>query len=122
MVIRMNLLVAPQLLTQNLPRAIRQHLIRVHVQAHTRARLKHIHNKVLMVLPIEHLLRRLRNRLPLLRSNQPKLSIRLSRRQLDHRQRPNQKPVRPQSADRKISNRAGRLRSVKRFGRNFNST
>ena len=120
MVIRMNLRIAPQRLTQNLIRPVRQHLIRIHMQAHTRTRLKHIHHKMLMMLPVQHLLRRPTIASPCSSVINPNSRFASAAASFTIASARIKNGLAFIPADRKIPHRPRSLRPIKRLRRNLN--
>ena len=127
MVIRMHPLVPPQRrrfvgalrARDDLVRPIRNHLIRVHVEADARAGLKDIDDKLRVPPPVDHLLRRRHNRIRPLRAHHAQLAVGLRRRALHHPRRANQRRMRAHAADRVVLHRPRRLRAIHRPGRDL---
>ena len=120
MVVGVDLLVAAELLAEDLAGAVGQHLVGVHVQAHARSRLKDVDDEVLVVLAVEDLLRSLSDGSSLLRRDEAKLLIRLRGSELDHRQRADEERARLEATDREVRDGAGGLGSVEGMFRYFN--
>jgi len=78
--IRMNRLLAPHHPAGNLNRPVRDHLVDVHVRLRPTARLPYPQRKMLVQLPRNHLVRRLRNQPRLLPWQLPQILIHQRRR------------------------------------------
>ncbi len=118
MIVRMADFVLPALPSQQLDRAIRDHLVRVHVERDARPGLVNVHNELIVQFAGNHLFGRLNDRSRPFPVDEPQFAIRRRRRLLDHPDRLDQFRVRPIAADREILQRPRRLNAVIHVRRN----
>ncbi|CUS31307.1 hypothetical protein COMA2_10033 [Candidatus Nitrospira nitrificans] len=100
---------------EQLRRAVRDHLVRVHIGGRAGPRLKNIHRKFRIQFAVDHFGRRQFDRLGRLFVQQAKGVIHRRGGPLDHPHGPNHSPWHAQRTDREILDRARGLHSVVRL-------
>src|SRR5437764_12210050 len=107
---------------EDLARAIREHLVHVHVRLRAAARLPHRQRELAVVLAGDHLVRRLDDRLRLFRIERLEVEVHLRCRPLHLRERPDQLRRHLLGADLEVRQRPLRLRSPQPVGGNLDGS
>src|SRR5437870_12939436 len=109
----------PERMAQDLVRAVRDHLVRVHVRRGPTARLEDVQREVRIQLPVHDLLARLDDRFADLVVEQSEFHVRLGARHLDQAESIDEPSAEADSADREVFDRSLSLDSPVRVSWDF---
>src|SRR5712691_2693968 len=119
MVVRMDRPLLPERMAQDLVRAVRDHLVRIHVRRGPAAGLEDVERELRVELSVHQLLARLDDRLADLAVEQPQLHVRLCARHLDQAEGVDEPPAEAYPADWKVFDRPLGLDAPVRVFRDF---
>src|SRR2546427_7803586 len=106
MVVRMDGALLPERVAEDLVRAVRDHLVRVHVGRGATASLEDVERELRVQLAVHHFLTRLDDRLADLVVEQSEFHVRLGARHLDQAESIDEAPAETDSADREVFDRS----------------
>src|SRR2546427_400399 len=118
-VVRVDQSLLAERMAEDLVRAVRDHLVRVHVGRGPAAGLKDVEGELCVQFPVHDLLARLDRSLADLGVEEAELHVRLGARHLDQAERVDEPPTEPDPADREVLDRTLGLDAPVRVLRDF---